>query len=520
MTSRNQRGWIVPGFHLPLKWQQEEGSGRDIHRTFLNAALDGSEDGGDGFQPLTVEERLMLSLMNELTDDPSWVQSMDNVAFLEAWKDRSLFRERVSHQMVEWCLQEVRDRVVPFRQHQFLPALDHGINKSDTVIGPALSTALQRSLKRLERVSKQDKTYGPQAAQTMIVDPCLYPLRFGLTKYYSSPMSSFTDCIRLSGKGMSRNLISPKENGTLDERSSYKIKNAFSLRYQMLPCDVHFKEETGKARIASYIENVHPLLDRDVYTAANKLLTTFIPMLNSTLIAVKTSQLFYPRIDPEKRTSRENLPDPEPGPYRSCESRLRSGKLIKDGKLPTSIRVDLQKEFWDIGIQAVIQVSSVDLDQERPEYPGEDWHVQDLMSLNSLTRTTKETEEVYGVEDLKPAIQELGSVIIREGRVISFPNVFQTKINPIKLYDSTKPGHLKMFVMHLIDPNRRIMSTSMVPCQRRDWWAREIRQKVPVLRRLPMEIFDHIIDMGDDFPVSSIKAEEMREEMMHERAEL
>lgn len=48
---------------------------------------------------------------------------------------------------------------------------------------------------------------------------------------------------------------------------------------------------------------------------------------------------------------------------------------------------------------------------------------EDLMSLNSLTRTTKETEEVYGVEDLKPAIQELGSVIIREGRVISFPNV-------------------------------------------------------------------------------------------------
>lgn len=104
----------------------------------------------------------------------------------------------------------MRDRVIPFRQHQFLPALDHGINKSDTVIGPALSTALQRSLKRLERVSKQDKTHGSQATQTMIVDPCLYPLRFGLTKYYSSPVSSFTDCIRLSGKGMSRNLISPR----------------------------------------------------------------------------------------------------------------------------------------------------------------------------------------------------------------------------------------------------------------------------------------------------------------------
>ncbi|KAL8783078.1 MAG: hypothetical protein Q9213_004890 [Squamulea squamosa] len=189
-------------------------------------------------------------------------------------------------------------------------------------------------------------------------------------------MSSFRDCIRLSGKGMSRNLISPNENGALNERNSYKIDNAFSLRYQWLPCDIHFEEETGRARIASYINNVHPILDREVCTIVNELLTAFIPMLNSTLMAVKTPQLFYPRVDPEKRTSRNELPDPEPGPYRSYESRLKSGKLTEDGKLPTSIRVDLQKEFWDIGIQAVIQVTSVHLDQERPCYPGEDWHVQ------------------------------------------------------------------------------------------------------------------------------------------------
>lgn len=72
----------------------------------------------------------------------------------------------------------------------------------------------------------------------------------------------------------------------------------------------------------------------------------------------------------------------------------------------------------------------------------------------------------------------------------------QTKINPITLRHPAKAGHLKLFTVHLIDPNRRIMSTSMVPCQRRDWWGRDIRQKVPVLRRLPLEIFNHIIDVN------------------------
>jgi len=51
-------------------------------------------------------------------------------------------------------------------------------------------------------------------------------------------------------------------------------------------------------------------------------------------------------------------------------------------------------------------------------------------------------------------------------------------------------------IVHLIDPNRRVMSTSNVPCQRRDWWAHEIRRITPVLWRLPFEIFDQIIDVS------------------------
>lgn len=150
-------------------------------------------------------------------------------------------------------------------------------------------------------------------------------------------------------------------------------------------------------RIKSYINNVHPILDHDVYAVANDLLSAFIPMLNSSLMHVKTSNLFYPRIDPEKQISREGLPDPEPGPYRSSESRLRSGKLTEDGKLPTPVRVDLRKEFWDNGIQAVIQVSSIELGEDRPAYPGEDWHVQgQLVSWRRSFFTASAADGGYG----------------------------------------------------------------------------------------------------------------------------
>ena len=74
--------------------------------------------------------------------------------------------------------------------------------------------------------------------------------------------------------------------------------------------------------------------------------------------------------------------------------------------------------------------------------------------------------------------------------------VFQTKLDRFKLRDPTKSGHLKILLVHLIDPNRRIMSTSMVPSQRRDWWARDIRQQVPVLWQLPMEVYDNVLDVS------------------------
>ena len=44
----------------------------------------------------------MLSLMNELTDDPGWDQSIKDVAFMKAWKNRNSSHGRISQQMVDW----------------------------------------------------------------------------------------------------------------------------------------------------------------------------------------------------------------------------------------------------------------------------------------------------------------------------------------------------------------------------------------------------------------------------------
>ena len=50
----------------------------------------------------------------------------------------------------------------------------------------------------------------------------------------------------------------------------------------------------------------------------------------------------------------------------------------------------------------------------------------------------------------------------------------------------------------------------MVPVQRRDWWAKEVRKSSARFWRLPTEIFDKIVGMVDGYPLSGEAGEEMK----------
>ena len=57
----------------------------------------------------------------------------------------------------------------------------------------------------------------------------------------------------------------------------------------------------------------------------------------------------------------------------------------------------------------------------------------------------------------------------------------------------------------------------MVPVQRRDWWASEMRMSCAPLWRLPREVFDRIIELVDGYPLSLDEGYEIRKEFKEER---
>lgn len=126
-------------------------------------------------------------------------------------------------------------------------------------------------------------------------------------------------------------------------------------------------------------------------------------------------------------------------------------------------------------------------------------------------------EEIFGCTNRAAAVQPVGSIDTKEGRVLTWPNILQHRVQPFKLADPTKPGHRKILALFLVDPNIRIISTANVPCQRKDWWSEIVRDERGGFSDLPTELQDAIFDGVDGFPITLEEAKELRRELMLER---
>jgi hypothetical protein len=123
---------------------------------------------------------------------------------------------------------------------------------------------------------------------------------------------------------------------------------------------------------------------------------------------------------------------------------------------------------------------------------------------------------VFGCEQDGSALQYIGDVVAKEGRLLTFPNILQHRVSPFELVDKTKPGHRKILALFLVDPHIRIISTANVPCQQKAWWAEQLRNGQG-FKTLPGEMMKEILDKVEDFPIGMDEAKELRVELMEER---
>lgn len=201
----------------------------------------------------------------------------------------------------------------------------------------------------------------------------------------------------------------------------------------------------------------------------------------------------------------------EPDPYHAWRAKGVHKYIDVDHELYS---ISLQNTFKKKGLQIIVQIGSIELTPECPSFAGEDWHidgtksehiaataiyyydVQNIQNMQvSFRQKTYMSESAYHLhndeflaqtfdidkdllrdDDLHsvPGTQKLGSIIIREGRLLAWSNALHYLVEPCTLHDPTRAGHARFIKLMLVDPHYRICSTLNVPPQRHDWWAEEV----------------------------------------------
>ncbi|KAF8993778.1 hypothetical protein BDQ17DRAFT_1367889 [Cyathus striatus] len=547
---------FLPGYGRPLKDCTSYYKDSEL---FPNALDSKNLNGGPATgMPVTLRELRMQHIMDELTDKPGWETKVFNKDITTKWREEiSSSGEDVSSTMIDFIFDELKHKAKVFTKTGIITVFDQGVVKSDTIVPTELKVTLMEAVKSLEDVPDNQKDWHPGSDEKVLdlVHPSLFPLVYGLSRILPQGRMNIEEGLQRCGEGV----VVPVPIG---ETTIYA--QTYSEKFQWLPCEVNIRSE--KARITSYINNLHPNHHKGLYSLIEQLIDHSIPLWDNVLTLSHDSSSVSKRIRYEEAEYDRDFDDlaEDEGPQRldgedeyEYEDRRRDWfKTVRICKQPEPEvfepleplnLVCLREEYREYGLQVIVKLANIQLTPEKPEYAGGSWHVEGQLnehivstalyyySNENITMSKlafrQQCEEhidvsyeqndhqwfndVYGLENYGPAVQVLGGVKTSEGRLLAFPNVLQHQVQPFKLTDPTKPGHRKIVALFLVDPNFKVISTANIPCQRKDWWQEQL-EAGKALEKLPAELRNQVVQ-DVEFPYGLEKAKELRLELMEER---
>lgn len=195
-------------------------------------------------------------------------------------------------------------------------------------------------------------------------------------------------------------------------------------------------------------------------------------------------------------------------------------------------------------LQVIVKLANIVLTPEKPDYGGGTWHVEGMdneaivstfiyyydtenitesaLSFRNAVNEPRYHEQfdyycmqhLYGINVDEVCVQTVGQVTTKQDRCIAFPNIYQHLVSPFSLVDPTRPGHRKILVFFLVDPNISIPSATTVGPQQESWIRRAV-ESTNLWWRLPFELQEIVWKRLN--PVTEEQARQYREELMEER---
>lgn len=353
-----------------------------------------------------------------------------NDEIVAKWRKELLENETgmdVTEAMVDWIEKELKFKAKVFQEMGAISVYDGDIVTSDTAIPESVKESLKKAVARLEDVPESKKDYHPNSDNQVIdlVHPSLFPLVYGKTRVVTDRILTVSEGATCSGEGRILPKVQP-----------YPSDQNFSYNFQWLPCEVKFKpsksstegdldakeddsKEDIRCEIASYINNLYPEDNSDLYQVIEEIIARAVPLWNMTLTAVKATDYelripcrgptyapipqedYPPKNDGEDDDAYEyrmsdweyNVREPirpEPGVFhppitpnyrfRQEEDEWKGGATIEPKNL-----VNLQKDYKESGLQVIVKLANIHLTPDKPSYPGGSWHVEGQLVRWPLT---------------------------------------------------------------------------------------------------------------------------------------
>ncbi|KAJ2090071.1 hypothetical protein GGI09_006187, partial [Coemansia sp. S100] len=507
----------------------------------------------------TLVERRMSQMSSDIRSKSDWIDSLNDADTRACWTAEAKVKGLTDVEFA-YVLDELAyyASLNPSDSNVRISEAD-GVWFSDTLIDDKTTIELKDYVTILESIPGRQKDWYPKDWSRVLnlVDPSLYPLIYSRSKLCRQTSTSPQAALKLEKLGEFPGSLEGWHNALNvadDRESDYYLPTGHegyctysSDNFSWLPSEFRI-DDNGAVTIESYINNLHPVKHAAMYPIIASVFSKFLPLLEQAVTDLVHPLQSRVKLDRDKYyKSDEPLIDSDDDDYyEEIILWRRRATFVHPQPEPfvAPARPVIPYKLHGRRLQAIVKMANIELTSEKPIYGGEDWSVVGLANeriiatgvffydvaniapaslrfREALSSLDIEIEgydiesivKAYGIEqdqlgEEDTVSQELGSVDVKGGRCVVFPNIHQYKFPELKLADNTMCGHCKMLTFYFVDPSTRIPSTEIVPPQQQDWSFEGILESEPFCR-LPQLVVDGIMDKVD-FPISLKEAKRLR----------
>ncbi|KJK87875.1 hypothetical protein H633G_08295 [Metarhizium anisopliae BRIP 53284] len=227
---------------------------------------------------LTIRELCMMQFIEEITNKSDWWVKVHDAEIAARWKAEALEMNWAAFlkyadftpAMADACIQELKLKADLFQKTSLVPVFDYttAVIKSDDLIPEPLWQALSQGVKLLEDVPEHEKDWHPGSDGKVLdlVHPSLWPLVYGKSRILPDRRIGLSDALDNCGMGDVIQEPAPP---------SGRNRHCTSTKFQWLACDVSV--EKGRAKIESYINNLHPVKHASLYPVIERFIEKALP---------------------------------------------------------------------------------------------------------------------------------------------------------------------------------------------------------------------------------------------------